>query len=320
MMSANPSIVIIGAGLAGVTCANKLAPYFSIDLFEQAARPAGRLAAPTQKSTMAEMGAPYFTIRHAAFSEYIASQHCAEQWEVEFGVFNQASEWVSEATPTSRWLGRNTMADLLAPLDGSINAHFTHGVDKFYRQHDSWVVESKGRKYGPYQKVIFAVPAPIVKQLLVEVVGHNIAFADMLPCHACQFSLNENLTLPYSAFFISEPPLRIAIHNATKPNRSKNSWLLHTQHAWSSAHIDESTNDIQEAMVTSFEKICQQPLNITNIMTGLWPAAFAAKPLALDFQWNEELQIGVVGDWVADGRVEGAYLSGDGLANLLLES
>ena len=52
----------------------------------------------------------------------------------------------------------------------------------------------------------------------------------------------------------------------------------------------------------------------------LYALAESTQPLIGDHLWDEASQLGVCGDWLTGGRVEGAWQSGSQLASQLLHS
>ena len=57
-------------------------------------------------------------------------------------------------------------------------------------------------------------------------------------------------------------------------------------------------------------------------LAHLWLYALAesTEPLATNHLWDESSQLGVCGDWLTSGRVEGAWQSGSQLAKHLFHS
>jgi len=65
-----PSIAIIGAGLAGLSCATQLqAKGFKVRVFEKSHGPSGRMSTRDGDNWSADHGAQYFTARDPLFIE-----------------------------------------------------------------------------------------------------------------------------------------------------------------------------------------------------------------------------------------------------------
>jgi renalase len=93
MSGRKPSVAIIGAGMAGLSCANVLADSgWTVTLFDKGRRPGGRMASRKIETAHGpatfDFGAQYFTVRDAGFAAEVA------RWE-EAGM---AARW-PEACP-----------------------------------------------------------------------------------------------------------------------------------------------------------------------------------------------------------------------------
>ena len=68
--NAKPTVAIIGAGLAGLSCATRLqAQGFEVHVFEKSRGPSGRMSTRNGENWSADHGAQYFTARDPLFIE-----------------------------------------------------------------------------------------------------------------------------------------------------------------------------------------------------------------------------------------------------------
>ena len=67
-----PTFAVVGAGIAGITCARQLAAAGSrVRVFERAAVPGGRLAAHHSDGGDFDIGAQYLTVQNEAFADEV---------------------------------------------------------------------------------------------------------------------------------------------------------------------------------------------------------------------------------------------------------
>ena len=59
-----------------------------------------------------------------------------------------------------------------------------------------------------------------------------------------------------------------------------------------------------------FDMVGCAPQEITHSMAHRWKYAQASNPLKIESDWDEELRLGLCGEWLHGGSIEGALLSG----------
>jgi predicted NAD/FAD-dependent oxidoreductase len=152
--------------------------------------------------------------------------------------------------------------------------------------------------------------------------------------------MRTTVMLPYQALFFKDHPiLNWAANNASKhpPQKApKNAelglWTLHANPAWSAQHVDSDPTAVAQQLINDFIA-CFPESNSSNqsiqnppeaVHTHRWLYARPADDLstttenAAPFIYQQQQQIGLAGDWLAGGRVEGAWVSGNALAKQLL--
>ena len=76
-----------------------------------------------------------------------------------------------------------------------------------------------------------------------------------------------------------------------------------------------------EALLQAFEEAVGSPLPaVKHRAAHRWLYARSENPLGQDFLWDPDRALGVCGDWMIGGRVEGAFSSGSRLAKAVQAS
>ncbi len=121
------------------------------------------------------------------------------------------------------------------------------------------------------------------------------------------------VALPWDGAFINTGPLRWITRDSSKPGRTgPETWLLHASAEWSEAHIEDSAESVTAALIAAFEALGgPAPLAAT---AHRWRYADTEPALTLGNWWDASLRLGMCGDWLNGGKVEGAWLSGRALA------
>jgi len=133
---------------------------------------------------------------------------------------------------------------------------------------------------------------------------------------ALMLRFDATLAMPFDAAFVNQGPLRWVAHDGHKPGRGEAAtWLLHATAEWSEAHIEDTPETVAPLMLAAWAELGGPP-----------PAAWTAHrwryadtdpacvPPEIGCAWLPEQGLGLCGDWLHGGKVEGAWLSGQALA------
>lgn len=353
-------VAVIGAGLAGLSCAQALqAGGLAVAVFDKSRGVSGRMSTRRGEGWQADHGAQYFTAREPAFVEEVERWRAAgvaATWSPRLAVLGgeratsdtgrgprdgadpRVSRLVGVPRMTSpaQWL-----ADGLArPAGGLPPAHvaLNHTVQRLMPQGGGWCLQTAEHGLLPevFSAVLLAVPAPQAVPLLADVAPELAARAEaarMRGCWSLMLRFEGVVDLPFDAAFVNSGPLRWVARDSSKPSRPGASpgdtWVLHASAEWSEAHIEDTPEQATEALLTAFAHWGgPRPASAT---AHRWRHADTAPDtdseampdvLAPPAWWRaagpQGPGLGVCGDWVRAGRVEGAWLSGRALAKGLL--
>lgn len=321
-MSSSPKIAIIGAGIAGLSCARELQQAgINVQLFEKSRGPAGRMSTRRGQDWQCDHGAQYFTAKHPDFCAEVARWQeagVAALWEPRITVFDDA-ENPRVHTETPRFVGIPSMTAPARFLANELPLTTETSIQQVQHQADGWHLRTaeNGWLDQAFNTVLLAIPAPQIKPLLREPAPHLATMASkarMRACWALMLRYKTTLNLPFDAAFVNQGPLRWVACDSTKPGRSSKheTWLLHANTEWSEAHLNLMPEDIAQQLMAAFKTL--GGLTGKDYTVHRWRFADIASPLTLGCVWNTELSLGMCGDWLNHGKVEGAWLSGKQLA------
>jgi renalase len=319
--SRNNAIAVIGAGIAGLSCATMLQQAgLAVRVFEKSRGPAGRMSTRRGPDWQCDHGAQYFTARQADFRAEVERWRqagVAALWEPALHVLGGSPDRVPDAT-LERFVGLPRMT---AP------AHYL--ADALAVTPQTRIVELKGTPDGwrlraaeqgwidqPYAAVMLAIPAPQAAPLLGQPASGLAAVAAsaaMRGCWALMLRYPALAGLSFDAAFVNEGPLRWIARDSSKPGRrGPETWLLHASAEWSEAHLELPPESVAGELLQAFGEIGAAPPAAWT--AHRWLYADTAPPLDYGCAWDPDRKLGLCGDWLNGGKVEGAWLSGRRLA------
>lgn len=309
-------IAIIGAGMAGLACGERLrAGGHAVTLWDKGRGPGGRMATrriatPAGTALFDQVafdhGAQYFTARDPDFAARVAGWAAA----------GHAARW--PAAGPDAWVGTPGMNAPIRAMADAGDVRFGTRIDALVRTGDGWGVRGDGVAEDGYDAVVIAVPA---EQVAALAGAHAPAFAAQAqavrsaPCWTLMAAFAA--PLPFAADVIrGQGIIDWAARNSAKPGRGgPEAWVLHATPDWSTAHLEEDAAAVLPRLLAALGQATGASLPPPIVAAAhRWRYARAGS-LGCDALWNGSL--GLCGDWLAGPRVEAAWLSGRRLAEAM---
>lgn len=322
-------VAVIGAGLAGLTCARTLADHnLDVTVFEKSRGPGGRAATRRDGVWRFDHGAQYFTVRDDRLLPYIHSwlhQGVIAQWQGTIAVRDDG-QWQPSKPGVRRYVAVPGMSALGAHLASDLTVQLETAVTLIQREGRQWrLVSDAGLDLGVFDTVLVCVPAPQARVLLEQVSGglaQRTADAVMHPTWATMVVLRDKPDVAYDAAFLNDDPVLSWIsRDASKPGRGADeTWVLHATRAWTTAHLSDAKEEAAAAMIDAFAGVVGNGVTAVHSAAHRWLYALPDPVIADGALFDGALGIGAGGDWCGGPRVEGALLSGVALAGRVLSA
>lgn len=335
------NVAIIGAGLAGLTCANRLQKLGHIvTIYEKSRGVSGRMSTRLSELGGFDHGAQYFTVTSAAFRKE------TDTW--------CQNGWIAAWTPRLATLlhGKSSKADkpgnehpvrkerfVAVPGMHSLGKQLATTLD-IRREQLATHIEADGNQWlvkvrcetvpidataGPFDAVVIAVPADQAVPLLSidPAMAEKAAAARLAPCWTMMLAFEQPLDLPYDGAWVQESRLGWIARDSSKPQRRPGEhWIANATQAWSIEHLEEEPERAKEKLLRAFHDATGSAVQPVHVAVHRWRYAQAVKPLPENCMWNVDLRIGACGDWFAAGlpgagRVENSWLSGAAVADCI---
>lgn len=304
-------IAVIGAGMAGATCARGLADGgHRVTVFEKSRGLGGRLATRRGEGWQADHGAPSFDARTDAFDRQL------QVW-LQHGV---VARWIApgDDVATVRYVGlprqNGPVTDLLEGLEVRRDTR----VMQVHRGNDGrWGLALEGG--GPcadYDAVVLAVPAPQALDCAPDLPAAwraLVAGAVMTPCWSVMLQYETPWLGSAAPPFEGDGQVACASRESSKPGRSgQESWVLQSTPEWAVAHLEAQAADLA-AQFDAWAQSRGAPA-ASGRTAHRWRYAQTQHAVAGGQLYDPASRLGLCGDWLAGGRVEGAWHSGRALA------
>lgn len=325
-----PHIAVIGAGLAGLSCATQLEQLgMRVSIFDKSRGTGGRMSTRRGDHWQADHGAQYFTARDPLFVQELARWQqagVAGLWQATIAVLGAGSPHRNDGT-TLRYVGVPRMSSPARWLASDLSVTTSARVTELIRCEHRWqlrfdesVSARQALENTYYDAVVLALPAAQAAELTRPhapgLTSHCEAGA-MRPCWAAILHFRTPVALPFDAAFVNAGPLRWIARDNSKPGRpDSETWVLHANTDWSSQHLEDGADDVVRAMTEAFTELGGPVPD--DAAAHRWRYAEPITAATADnCRWDAALKLGLCGDWLNAGRVEGAWLSGRALARAL---
>ncbi|MEN1680862.1 MAG: FAD-dependent oxidoreductase [Planctomycetota bacterium] len=317
------STAIIGAGVAGLTCAQHLAGAgYAVTVFEKSRGVSGRLSTRRVEGGLAfDHGAQYFTARDPRFINRVTQWRkagVAAEWTGRIATLNQGVSTVKQDNKT-RLVGTPDMPAVCRHMAGELDVKLKTRVTSLKREASRWQVHCDGGGAEDFDRVLLAIPAPQASELLGEAPGlrDQVLPVTMQSCWAVMAAFEQPVDVPLDGAFVEASPLSWIARNSSKPGRpsSTDAWVLHGSHEWSEANLEIEPQEAKQRLLDAFwQSTGAAPRTPAYATAHRWRYAIPPAPLGERALYDPALGIGVAGDWCGGPRVEGAFLSGLALA------
>ncbi|MCU6454097.1 NAD(P)-binding protein [Sphingomonas sp. A2-49] len=301
-------IGIVGAGIAGLSCADRLhAAGHTVRVFDKGRGLGGRMAtrriASSAGAVAFDHGAQYFTARDPRFAAVVAGWHAA----------GFVAPW--PAAGPDAWTGTPGMSAVVKALSAQLDVQFDRRIDALRGGDGSWRLDPVCE--DAFDAVIVATPAEQAAPLLM---AHDAAMATIAqrcpsaPCWTAMAAFGERIAIA-DDILRDTGIIGWAARDSAKPDRGGiEAWVIQADADWSRDHLEDDEAAVVDALLAALAMAAKRPLPTPVVRIGhRWRYA-RVRASGDGALWNDAAGIGAAGDWLLAPRVESAWLSGQLLA------
>ena len=320
-------VAVIGAGIAGLSCASLLAGMgHGVVVFEKSRGTGGRTSTRKAEPDISfDHGAQYFTVRTPVLEKTVSSwieSGIVAEWKGR--IIKIANDQFEPVGPLVRYVGVPGMTAMAQHLAKDLEIEKGTKITGVDRSSSQWVLaDENGNRHGFFDQLIVALPSPQAAELLADhPLGKIPASVPMSPCWAVLAGFSKRIDYHWDGAFIHDSPLSWAARNSSKPGRnsSMDCWVLHANAHWSQSHLEEGPEQVIPKLLNAFSQAIGEPLPDRFYEAAhRWRYSIGGENLKPKDLFHEPTGLTLCGDWANGGRFEGAYLSGISAAENLLQ-
>ncbi len=320
----HPRVAIIGAGIAGLSCAAELSAHnVCVSLFDKSRGAGGRICTRRVDVKRYDHGAQYFTTSDTHFRAAVDSWSKAgivETWNGRFGRW-QNGALIEDDDTRKRWVGAPRMSMIGRHLAAGLNVHTAHRVNALRRDEDQWVLEFDKDCSSSFDWVFMSCPGPQAAQLLRPHNSILTAHAEALsygPCWALMLSFPKRVDFDFDGVKLIDHAIGWMCRDSSKPGRDPGErWVIHGSPEWSETHLEHSPEAVQMLLIDALGEFIEAAPTVDSVHR--WRYALAQVNDGQSARLDPARRLGLFGDALAGPRVEAAWLSGRSMAARFLE-
>ena len=311
---------ILGSGVAGCTIANLLSKKYSVEVFDKARGPGGRVSNRRFKKNLNfDHGAQYFSPKNEKFKSFLNNlkkKNIIKYWPGKHIDLNFV-----KTKQKNKFIGVKGNNDINKYLLKKIKTNFLSKIKHINYDKNVWEIYLESGKKINFRNLIITIPYPQLKKLAKKFLNKNLLKLNvqMSPNITFMVVYKNQPSLPFSSIKFNDKIISwVASENSKKRFKSNLSlWTIQTTEKYSRKYINNYkiknkfiTKDILNrlAILLNFNK---KDIIFSNIHG--WKYSYNLKPTKLKSFFSNELNLGICGDWFMGNKIEHAWLSANDL-------
>jgi hypothetical protein len=335
---------VIGAGMAGITCARTLVQAgHRVTVFEKSRGLGGRMSTRDSAFGTFDHGVQYFTVRDPRFLQALeTTPKLCKRWSANtVQVLDELGHVAAPglAHPDSHWVGVPGMTSLVTgwaePLAAAGNIEMQTRVVQIEAdalKPKQWQLRTESGEgtqhvFSGFDGVLLAIPSAQAQSLL-QTSKQEATWVKQLdkvkvaPCWTLMLAFPQAMQPGLSALGPQWNAARSTHHRiawlareSSKPGRDPiERWTVQGSAAWSQEHLQDDQARVEAKLLKAFSEVTGIRAEPSHVDSHRWMYAKTVKPLGESHLWNAKKGLGVCGDWCVGHRVEDAFVSGLTLA------
>ena len=318
------NIAIIGTGFSAATLG-----YFlknDLDFYEKSRGVGGRCSTRRVDNVgLFDHGLQYVKSENSEFKKFLSDYTI---WQGNFKIFQ--NDQIKDDLHKERIINENGNNLLVKNLFKNKRVFVNKELKSLEKKNDCFQLNFNDSTQENYKTVIITAPYQQAYNLTKQFTENYFSKFDysMQPNLTLMVAFNKSLNLNLSAIsFEDDDVLGFVANENTKKktliNKDLELWTIQSSVKYATKNIYEYRNNkenLADEMLKSLSvklKINIKKDNIQYSDIHGWRYAYGNKSDAANCYWNEDLRLGICGDWFSGGNAESAFINAKKLANLI---
>ncbi|NET00784.1 MAG: FAD-dependent oxidoreductase [Sphaerospermopsis sp. SIO1G1] len=323
-------VIVIGAGISGLVCAQRLRQAgYSVLVLEKSRGVGGRVATRRLYDTRADHGACYLKPKGELFTQFmdiLGDRQIIQLWTDTVYQHQAITELITSKS-TDCYIAPNGMSAIAKFLVHNLNLHITKRVVKVnLPTKNAWCLTTENQEQFHSHALLLAIPAPQAQELLVplgeSILGtefiHSLQSVEFDPCISVMAGYPSNsqpLPVWKALTFNDNPDLGwMGLDSSKRQQSQQPHFVLQSSADFAQQHLEtENLQPVgQQMLKTAAEYLKLSWLENPEWATvHRWRYAFPRTPLDTTcLPAQTSLPLVCSGDWCGGRLIEDGFLSG----------
>lgn len=284
-----PRIAVIGAGASGLMAASAAQQQGLIcTVFDKARRAGGRMASRRSDWGSFNHGAPFLSMPNQALANDPRLQRALNQSLSRLRVSAINGEKSPALVPG------NSINALAQHWTQGLTCHFQHALSELKYDGNNWWLKFSGQPswLGPFERVLMTCP-PVQALALLSKLPSQYALCQTLqtlhhaPCWSVRWVPKASPTLASGEFVrddLRAHGIALCIREDLRPQGDGAPRLtLHATEAWSVAHLEDSSEQAAEALMSAAATALRLPASAEHLDAHRWRYGYVTRAAGQPF-------------------------------------
>jgi renalase len=318
-------LTIIGSGFSAGVLSRSINDK-DIIIFDKSRGPGGRSSTRRVENIgVFDHGLQFVSPKEKKFELFLNNYLSSfiKQWDGDYICFEE-----SRKIEDKKYIGKSGNNDFVKNLINT-KVYYQKELISIKKVKDFWLLDFKDGTKNECEKLALTIPLEQCKKI-TETEQLNLKFEGVMePNLTTMVAFDKNLEILGNAFKFKKNSILGWVANESSKLREVNNpnlelWTLQSSLIFAQKNIQEyrlKKEQIMDLMIDEFMNIFNiKNTNIVHKDIHGWLYAYKLEKFENDFFWDQEINLGICGDWMCGSTAESAWRSATGLADQINKS
>ena len=318
-------ITIIGSGFSSAVLSKNLKEK-DVLIFDKSRGPGGRSSTRRVEHVgVFDHGLQFICPKKKEFKLFL-KQHLTsfvKEWDGEFILFED-----NKKIEKKKYIGKSGNNDFVKKLISS-NVHYQKELLSIEKKDKKWLLEFKDNSKQECEKLILTIPLEQCKKIILPLNLDLKVIGSMEPNLTAMIAFDKSLGISANGYrFEKNSILGWAANESSKIRSENNSnlelWTLQSSLSFAQKKFQDYRDNKEEVINLMVGELFNlfniKNANIVHKDIHGWLYAFKKENFSHKFYWNEEINLGICGDWMCGSKAEDSLSSASALADQINNS